>query len=233
MIQHDANLEKLKAYREKFRSIYEQPLDPKRNMVRRPGKFRVLEVFTWTHMVTECARLLSDHWECYEPITLPKFDLLTEDGRQKARDYIELVDPDFLMIADPCGPFSKMNINMKQRTPEQVRRLHDKQEQSRAFLVFVEELVHYQYERHRAVVRENPATALSWKEAPMLAAFNRPGFASVITDMCMYDKIRPDNHMHVRKPTMLKGTREICEAASLRCDRSHDHSPIEGRMRIP
>ena len=84
-----------------------------------------------------------------------KIDMLTEEGRQDDRTYLQLVDPDFIMIADPCGPWSKMNLNMNQRTPEQIRRLHEKQENSRFLLVFVEEVVHFQHVRKRAVVREN------------------------------------------------------------------------------
>ena len=54
---------------------------------------------------------------------------------------------------------------------------------------------------------------------------------ATVTDMCCYDKERPDNKMLVRKPTMIKGTKEVVEAVTKRCDGTHEHSPIEGSIR--
>ncbi len=219
----------LEEYRNWYREEVERPLNPNLHRSRRSGPWRFLEIFTWTCAMTIQAMTMG--WETYEPITLPKFDLMTVDGRQNARDYIVYADPDFVFLAQPCTPWSIMQ-NMNQRNPEQIRRLHEEQERHRQLLTFVEEVVHFQHQRGRAVGSESPTTAASWKEAPIEAAFHRPGMSSTITHMCQYGKIRPDNGLPIRKSTMVKGTAEVCEAVSLKCLGNHAHSPIEGSMKI-
>ena len=142
------------------------------------------------------------------------------------------VDRDFMVIAQPCGPWSQMQ-QMNQRTPHQIRRLMRKRQQHRSLLVFVEELVHWQAARRRAVVSESPVRALSWLEPPLQAAFSRPDMGAKVLDMCCFNKRRPDNNMLVRKTTMVKGTPEVCNAVEGRCCGGHKHSPIQGTVRVP
>ena len=107
---------KLQNYRNKYRTQVEKPLNPNMCLVRKPGKYRVVELITWTNMVASAATLQPDVWECYEPVTLPKFDISTPEGRSNARAYLYIVDPDLVVIADPCTAWSRMNLNMNQRT---------------------------------------------------------------------------------------------------------------------
>ena len=86
--------------------------------------------------------------------------------------------------------------------------------------------------RLRAYVGENPASSYAWREPPIEAAFNRPGTSEVITHMCMYNKKRPDTREFIRKPTRLKGTKEVIDSCSRRCDGSHEHCVIEGSMKL-
>ena len=50
--------------------------------------------------------------------------------------------------------------------------------------------------------------------------------------MCAYMKKRPDNNKHIKKPGKLIGTKAICELMTKRCDKSHEHSVIEGSMKV-
>ena len=59
--------------------------------------------------------------------------------------------------------------------------------------------------RKRANVGENPASSHAWEEAPIQAAFSKPGNSEVVTHMCMYNKRRPDNGTLVRKSARLRG----------------------------
>ena len=80
---------------------------------RKPGPWRVIEVFTWTAMVTIVAGELKD-WEAYEPITLPRYNLLIKADQDKAMRVLEEHDIDFTMVAWPCTPWSIMqNLNQK------------------------------------------------------------------------------------------------------------------------
>jgi hypothetical protein len=140
----------------------EKCLDARVTGPRRSGPWRFLEIFTWTCAVTMAAQRRG--WDTYEPITLPTWDLQLMDGRTCARKYIMEVDPDFVVLAPPCGPWSTIQL-INQRTPMQVRELHRKRQAARDLLLFVEEVVRYQHIRGRVVVVENPKTSLIWDQA--------------------------------------------------------------------
>ena len=78
---------------------------------------------------------------------------------------------------------------------------------------------------------ENPLGSKAWKEAPMISAFSHPEAGAVAVDMCAHNLRRPDNGQLVRKSTMLKGSREICQKlTNRRCSRKHEHSHIMGAL---
>ncbi len=54
-----------------------------------------------------------------------------------------------------------------------------------------------------------------------------------VTYMCMHGKKRPDTGKYIKKPTLVKGTKEACEAIAVQCDHPHDHDTVMGRIRIP
>ena len=95
---------------------------------------------------------------------------------------------------------------------------------------FVNKAVRFQVDRQRAVIGENPDQSLAWQEPPIMAAFEDQ--SSGQGDMCMFRKTRPDNLLRVKKRTRFEGTHEVVEAVSILCDGSHEHSPIEGNMKI-
>ncbi len=96
---------------------------------RLPGPWRMVEIFTWMCMLTQCA--YQRGWDTYEPVTLKSgWDLTNKQVQDEAFRYLERIDPDFIMIAWPCAPWSIMqNANM--RTPTQVRMLKLKRLRSR------------------------------------------------------------------------------------------------------
>ena len=84
------------------------------------GPIRVVEMCTWTCMVSVVAASLA--WEVGVPITLPAYDLLTRKGREVARKALVATDPDFIVMAPPCTEWSQIQ-SVNQRTPMQVRSL--------------------------------------------------------------------------------------------------------------
>ena len=92
-------------------------------------------MFTWTAMVTIVAGELKD-WEAYEPITLPRYNLLIKADQDRAMRVLEEHAIDFTMVAWPCTPWSIMQ-NMNQK-PWQIRNLKLTQEEHRVLLMFVE-----------------------------------------------------------------------------------------------
>ena len=97
-------------------------------------------------------------------------------------------------------------------------------------MCLVEKLVQFQLRRRRAVLGENPAQSLAYREAPIVSAFAQ--CTTGICDMCAHDKKRPDNGMYVRKRTRIDGTQEIVSALSIKCNGRHKHSPVEGSMHV-
>ena len=80
-------------------------LDQKTTTKRKAGPWRFIELFTWSCMMTIVAGVVGG-WDAFQPVTLPEFDLLTLNGREDARKYLAEVDPDFIMLAWPCSPWS-------------------------------------------------------------------------------------------------------------------------------
>ena len=87
-----------------------------------PRKLRVLEIFTWSCMLSMVA-VTRGVWDAYEPVTLESgWNLEYRGVQDRAMDYLREVDPDLLVVAWPCSPWSVMQ-NANQRTPTQKRAL--------------------------------------------------------------------------------------------------------------
>ena len=104
---------------------------------RRKGPLRLLEVFTWSYMISIIGAACG--WECGEPVSLPEFDLKESTVREQARSYIRQWDPDLIVLAPPCSPWSSLQ-NCNQRNPLQVRELRRKRQETLTFLAFSEEI---------------------------------------------------------------------------------------------
>ena len=73
-------------------------------------------------------------WEVWEPITLPKYDLLTAKGRGAARKALIAADPDFIALAPPCirvngvmfeGIWRRFENTYRKRSNGEARRRRD------------------------------------------------------------------------------------------------------------
>ena len=95
---------------------------------RQPGRWRMIEIFTWTAMVAIVAGTMPQ-WQAFEPLTLPRWDLLDWKAQDDALRLLEEHDIDFSIIAWPCTPWSIMqNLNQK---PHQIRALVQQQAEHR------------------------------------------------------------------------------------------------------
>ena len=182
---------------------------------RRPGPWRILEIFTWTCALTQAA--------C-------GWDLENPGAQEKAFRYLQEVDPDVVMVAWPCGPWSIMqNANM--RTPQQREALHLRRMQSRRTLLrFTRRVVLWQRNRGRLVFGENPAKPKAWKTPEIAEAFS--GAGQVDFDQCMLGLRHPTTQCPIRKRTRMRGeTSAMKYLAQAQCDGSHQHQHIEGGFR--
>ena len=126
------------------------------------SRWRILELFTWSCMLSMTATERGC-WEAWEPISLESgWDVSTMAGQDKAMCYIQEVEPDLLMIAWPCGPWSPLQ-NISVRTEAQKLTLKRKRLQARrTVLSFTRRAALWQRHRGALVFGENPARSKAW-----------------------------------------------------------------------
>ena len=187
---------------------------------------KIMEIFTWSCMLSRFAYGLG--WEYLEPVTLPGWDLTNPRTQMEAHQYIDSQDPDFVMLAWPCGPWSLLQ-NLNGKTWTQREALQHKREESRKLLKFSAQVALKRQKRGRATLGENPLTSLAWNEEPIIDGFG--DFPEGICDQCQYGLKHPENKMPLKKATRFVGQEEIVAELRKRCPGNHEHFPIEGSVR--
>ena len=202
--------------------------------VRRPGPWRVLEIFSWTMAISLAA--VAAGWEAGEPVTLPGWNLLDRQCRQEAKHYIAAFDPDLLVIAWPCTKWSALQT-FGHKMIDQLRALHDSRQEQRVLLDFVEDVVRDHRSKGGVTLGENPLTSKAWREPAIVAAFE--GLPKARTDMCAFGLKRPHNEfcpckrpLYLRKPTLLAADAAILKQAARLCPGRRRHVPCLGGVRV-
>ena len=189
--------------------------------------WKLIEIYTWSCMVTRVA--YARGWETFEPVTLPGWDIRSPEVQRQAFAYLEKIDPDVIVVAWPCGPWSPLQrLNVK--TPQQRRALRRKRiDARRTLLSFTRKVVLWQRRRGKAVLGENPHPSLAWETEEIQEAFH--GCAEAVADQCRYGLVHPVNKVPLRKRTRFMGNEEVVAPLRLKCDGSHEHWPIEGKYK--
>ena len=193
----------------------------------RTSRFRILEVFTWSCMVSLTAAKMG--WEFLEPVTLESgWDLSSGVMQDKAMQYMKEVSPDLLVVAWPCGPWSPLQqLNVKTETQKQA--LRAKRRQNKPLLAFARRAVLWQRSRGGAVLGENPERSKAWDQEEIVEAFQ--GLPSVTLDQCQYGLKHPVNQVPLRKRTRIQGQERVLKYLQKRCKGDHEHHPIEGSFK--
>eukprot|EP00435_Cladocopium_sp_Y103_P006671 s1678_g2.t1 len=153
-------------------------------------------------------------------------ELFTWSCMEEAMDYLRREDPDFLVIAWPCGPWSSLQ-NLNQKTEAQRRVLMQKRMHARRTLLrFTRRAALHQRRRRKAVLGENLFGSLAWKTPGTDEAFD--GCAEAIGDQCQFGLQHPTSGMALRKRTRLRGQEEVVQFLRKTCPGDHEHAPIEG-----
>ena len=199
------------------------------------GPWKVLEVFTWTCMISLCA-VQRGNWQMMEPVTLPNWDLHDMEHQNEALKYMEHVDPDLLVIAWPCCEWSPLQ-DFGKKSAQQLKNLGERRQKARVLLHFVKKAVKAQRARGGAVLGENPKPSKAWLEPDIQEAFE--GMGDTTTDMCQYNLRKPNEEfpeeepMYLKKRTRLRGTPEILKHCSRLCTgHQHLHTPVLGGVKI-
>ena len=59
-----------------------------------------------------------------------------------------------------------------------------------------------------------------------MCSVHQVGMTSAVVDTCAYEKCRPDTKELVKKSTLFKGTKEVCEAVGAACTGDHEHGSV-------
>ena len=198
-----------------------------RPIKRRTG-WKVLEVFTWTCMLSRLA--YSWGWEFCEPISLPHWDLSQPREQELALDYLDRCNPDLLMVAWPCKKWSQMQ-HLSMKTEVQKRALRAAQLQERkTFLSFTRKAVLRQRRRGKVTLGENPVGSTAWSQPEIIDAFE--GLGEATADLCQYGLKHPENGKPLRKRTRFMGQEDALQNLHLLCSGNHEHAPIEGAVKV-
>ena len=199
------------------------PRPPKRPS----GKFKVLEIFTWSCMLSMVA-VSRGNWEAFEPISLESgWNLESPQCQERAMEHLQEVSPDLLMLAWPCSPWSILQ-NANQRTPTQRRQLRIRRLRARrTLLAFTRRAMLWQRRRGKAVAAENPATSRAWDTPEIAEATD--GLTMARFDQCQMGLCHPENGKPLKKLTQIAGQREVVQYLDgKKCTGDHEHHPIEG-----
>ena len=181
-------------------------------------KLRILEVFTFTCMVTRVA--FDRGWHACAPISIEAgYDLLTRDGRQAAWERIEAESPDALVVAWPCDPWSAMQ-NLNRRRPDTWLRVLHRRRQHRALTRFATQCELWQTRHNKIFLGENPITSQAWKLPEITRLRDRCHEA--LPHMCACQLRDPETGLYLRMATrIVTASRRTAQRLSLRCLQNH------------
>ena len=153
-------------------------------------------------------------------------DFCKWSDRKLAKDLIHTQNPDCIIGAPPCTPFSIWNhgIHFKKMDKDKVREML---QEGRLHLSFMCSLYRRQMARGKWLLHEHPASALSWREDDVEAIRRSLFVQTAVGDQCHYGLVTLPEHdkskmMPALKPTRFKTNSSVMISQwGKRCDRSH------------
>ena len=197
--------------------------------VRRPGPWRVLEVFSVTMVVSLLA--VARGWEAGEPLAGPNWDLYDPVCQKDALEYYRRFDPDLLIVSWPSSAWTpgwKVGFPGQDSHEDKGTDLW----KQRRLLAWVQDLVFAHRGRGGALLGENPMTSRSWQEPLVVDTWE--GLPQCRVDMCAFGLQRPTGEwgsqrpLYLRMPTRVVSQKEIVEKVARLCPGTHRHAPCLG-----
>ena len=203
-------------------------ITPVPRTIKRKTGWKVLEIFTWSCMLSSVAWSLG--WEFLEPITWPHWNLSQQSEREAALEYLDRCNPDLLVIAWPCKHWSPLQ-NLARRTRVQKQALEEvRLEERKTLLSFSRQAALLQRRKKKALIGENPDGSAAWETPEIIDGFE--GLAEATLDQCQYGLGHPNTKMPIRKRTRVMGQQETLTYLHQRCPGNHEHAHIEGNVTI-
>ena len=192
------------------------------------GKLNFLELFAGKAILSYCCSqvgLLTG-----SPIDLNTgYDLNTYEGQQKAWKIIKEGQPDIILMAVVCSPWSNLqNINNQFM-------VYKKRKKAMPMVLFCISVALYQLSHGRKFLIENPETSHLWKLKEMTTLLQKPGVTWNVADMCRHGMKDPGSKLPYKKSVCLLHNfpEGSLDPVFLRCRKGtphfHDkHERVEG-----
>ena len=168
-----------------------------------------------------------------------RYDLLQKANRDKIDQMIEEDDPFLLSMSPVCGPWSSwQNVNMS-KSEELYEKIMADRKSWYPVLKWLAGVVRKRIQKGREIVLENPWPSLLWKLRFMEDLYTEPLIHPVTGEpvelcrlgQCMYVLEGESGLPHQKATGMLLSSGEMKKYLTTRCDRSHEHEPLEGGQR--
>ena len=182
---------------------------------------RVMEMWTWKQEILK--QSASEGWLPGKAISIETgFDLRSQTGQQEAREEVAKFQPDLLVMAFPCSPWSQLQNLQRDKGVVAAKRRRD-----RTFLAFAREMADYQNSRGKGFLIENPVASKAWNEKPM-----QTHYRFVACDMCRFGLKDPWTKRPLKKRTdlmtNLRGLADFMATQKCACSPETEHTHIVG-----
>ena len=196
---------------------------------RRPGPWRMVEIFTWTMVVGMAA--CAGNWEVGEPIVEPGFNILETADQERANQYLKAFDPDFVMISYPGCCWEPLLSN-EACDPKRCAEKGRERNTQRPILAWIQHVVLELRKKGVAILGEASYQSDVWREPVVIDTWC--GMSTGRSELCAFGLRRPDNEwgqgrgLPLRRPIRLVGTHDIVKNACQSCPGNHRHAPSLG-----
>ena len=197
---------------------------------RRPGPWRMVEIFTWTMVVGMAA--CAGNWEVGEPSVEPGFNILETADQERANQYLKAFDPDFMMISYPGCCWEPLLSN-EACDPKRCAEKGRERNTQRPILAWIQHVVlELRKNKDVAILGEASYQSDVWREPVVIDTWC--GMSTGRSELCAFGLRRPDNEwgqgrgLPLRRPIRLVGTHDIVKNACQACPGNHRHAPSLG-----
>ena len=193
-------------------------------------KLKLIEICTATLCMT--IEAAARGWTGLPPLTIETgYDLLTTDGRSRAKAQLCKDLPDVIVAEWPCDPFCSWTHVNKGKGDETEQRILEKQQAHIPLIKWIADIEKWQTNRGKIFVGEQPSSCASWKLAATQDMQRRN--YNTILDMCQFGLKDPfDKRPYRHRTKLVHNSPGVHRRLSKLCPGTHEHAVTGGNTYI-
>ena len=191
-------------------------------------QYSIMEICTWSMLITTLA--IAAGWTGWQPITIESgYDLTTTRGINMAKSDVDKANPDVIVFAWPCSPWSQMQ-NLNAKVPGHQTKIALQRQTHLRLLDFAEWCERRQSANGKLFLGENPLRSAAWQQVPVMKMSERCWEAK--PDMCAFGLCAPDTGEPIKKSTrIVTNSKETARLLNQKCPGCESHRVIEGSVK--